>query len=206
MKKILLLLFLVPVLSANCQWGGGLKGGLNIANFVGDDADGSDPRIGFHIGGYLNKSISEKIIFQPELLISSVGSKTKESGTDPDLGDYSVDGNAALTYLTLPVMFVFNLNETINLQVGPQLGYLMAAKLKYDIKSDFIDMSGTEDVKDQFKPIDFGVNFGIGATFGLINAALRYNLGLAEIGDDTDMGNVKNSVIQISLGYKIVKK
>jgi hypothetical protein len=100
-------------------------------------------------------------------------------------------------------MFVFNLNETISLQAGPQLGVLMAAKLKYDIESDFITTSGTEDVKEQFKPVDFGVNFGIGATFGLVNAALRYNLGLAEIGDDS---NVKNSVIQISLGYKIVKK
>lgn len=203
MKKFLFLLFLVPVFSASCQWGGGLKAGLNIANFMGDDADGSDPRIGYHIGGYMTKSISEQITFQPELLISSVGSKTKESGTDPDLGDYSIEGNAALTYITLPVMFVFNLNETINLQAGPQLGFLMAAKLKYDIESDFIDMSGTEDVKEQFKPIDFGVNVGIGATFGLINAALRYNLGLAEIGEDTSL---KNSVIQISLGYKIVKK
>ena len=204
MKKLLFLLFLVPVLSANCQWGGGLKAGLNIANFMGDDADGSDPRIGYHVGGYLTKSISEQIAFQPELLISSVGSKTKESGTDPDFGDYSIEGNAALTYVTLPVMFVFNLNETISLQAGPQVGFLMAAKLKYDIKSDFITASGSEDVKEQFKPIDFGVNFGIGATFGLINAALRYNLGLAEIGEDD--ANLKNSVIQISVGYKIVKK
>ena len=204
MKKLLVLLFLVPVLTANCQWGGGIKGGLNIANFIGDDADGSDPRIGYHIGGYINTNLSEQILFQPELLISSVGSKTKESGTDPDLGDYSVEGNAQLTYITLPVMFVLNLNDKVNLQAGPQLGFLMAAKLKYDIESDFIDMSGTEDVKEQFKPIDFGINVGLGATFGLINATLRYNLGLSEIGEED--ANIKNSVIQFSLGYKIVKK
>jgi hypothetical protein len=205
MKKLtLVFVFLNAALIASAQWSGGLKAGLNLANFIGDDADGSDPRIGYHVGGYLNKSISEHVIFQPELLISSVGSKTKESGTDPDFGDYSIEGNAQLTYLTLPVMFVFNLNENVNLQAGPQLGFLMAAKLKYDIESDFISMSGSEDVKEQFKPIDFGVNVGVGVNFGLINAALRYNLGLSEIGEES--GNIKNSVIQLSLGYKIVKK
>ena len=205
MKKLSIVFLLLTAASpAFAQWGGGLKAGLNIANFVGDDADGSDPRIAYHIGGYLNTSISDMISFQPELLISSVGSKTKESGTDPDLGDYSVEANAKLTYVTLPLMFVFNLNESVNLQAGPQLGVLASAKLEYDIESDFITMSGTEDVKEQFKAVDVGINAGVGANFGLINATLRYSLSLMEIGEED--GAIKNSVIQISLGYKIVKK
>jgi hypothetical protein len=204
MKKLLFLLFILPVFSAHCQWGGGIKAGMNISNFIGDDADGSDPRIGYNLGGYVNKSISELITFQPELLISSVGTKTKESGTDPDLGEYSIDASIQLTYLTAPIMFLFNLNDKINLHVGPQLGFLMAAKTKYDIKSDLISVSGSEDVKEEFKPIDFGLNVGLGYSFGLINATLRYNLGLAEIPDGDS--SIKNSVIQFSIGYKIVKK
>lgn len=190
-----------------CIWtnlNGGIKGGINIADFIGDDSEGTDPKIGFNVGGYLTFDLTESITIQPELLINSVGSKYSESGTDPDLGNYSIDGSFQLTYLTFPVMFIVHLNDQINLQAGPQLGALLAAKAKFDIESDFITTSGSDDVKEQFKAIDFGLNFGLGATFGLVDASIRYSLGLAEIPEES--AKVKNGVIQISLGYRIVKK
>lgn len=205
MKKLLPVLLLVIASPAFSQWGGGLKAGLNIANFIGEDADGADPRIGYHIGGYMTKSITESFSFQPELIVSSVGTKTEESGYDPDfLGDYSIKATIILTYLSAPIMFTYNISDKVNLQAGPQLSYLMAAKTKYDIESDLITDSGSEGVKDQFKAIDFGLNFGLGVNFGVVNASARYSLGLTEIPDES--ANLKNSVIQISLGYKIEKK
>src|SRR5687768_14935841 len=112
MKKISVLLFLCLLGTATfAQLNGGLKGGLNIANYIGDDADGSDPRIGYHIGGYLNFDLGGSIAIQPELLVNSVGSKYSESGTDPDLGDYKIDGAFQLTYISAPVMFVYNVND-----------------------------------------------------------------------------------------------
>ena len=205
MKKLMFILLIIIASPAYSQWGGGIKTGLNIANFIGDDSDGADPRIGYHVGGYMTKSISESFSFQPELIINSVGTKTKESGYDPDfLGDYTIEATMQLTYLSAPIMFTYNLSDNVNLQAGPQLSYLMAAKAKYDIESDLISDSGSESVKDQFKAIDFGLNFGLGVNFGVVNASARYSLGLAEIPDES--ANVKNSVIQFSLGYKIEKK
>lgn len=133
MAKILIGILLVAAIPVYGQWGGGLKAGVNVANFTGDDSDGADPRIGYHVGGYLTKSISETFSFQPELLINSVGTKTKESGYDPDiLGDYSIEAAVHLTYLSAPIMFIYNVSDRINLQAGPQLDYLMAARIKQE--------------------------------------------------------------------------
>lgn len=205
MKKFIPVLLTIIVTPAFSQWSVGIKAGMNIANFVGNDSDGADPRIGYHLGGYLTKNISESLCIQPELIVNSVGAKTEESGYDPDfLGNYSIDASFHLTYLSAPVMFLYRLNDKLNLQAGPQVSYLMAGRLYYDLDSDTIDDEGSEDVKSQFKFFDFGFNFGIGLDFGTVNASTRYSLGLIELPDESE--NLKNSVVQFSLGYKIEKR
>lgn len=205
MKKLFVLVLALCLAEVSfAQLQGGIKAGLNLANFTGDDADGGKIRLGYHVGGYLTFNVSDALSIQPELLINSLGSKTKESGSDPDLGDYTIEGEIIVTYVTVPVMFVFKLNDQINIQAGPQLGILIAGKAKYDITSDLITTSGSEDVKDQFKSTDFGLSAGLGANFGPVNASLRYYLGLADI-PDAD-ASVKNSAFMFSLGYNITKK
>ncbi len=205
MKKIFVLMLALCLAEVSfAQLQGGIKAGLNLANFTGDDADGSKVRLGYHVGGYLTFDVSDALSIQPELLINSLGSKTKESGSDPDLGDYTIEGEIIVTYVTVPVMFVFRLNDQINIQAGPQLGILIAGKAKYDITSDLITTSGSEDVKDQFKSTDFGLSAGLGANFGPVTTSLRYYLGLADI-PDAD-ASVKNSAFMLSLGYNISKK
>jgi hypothetical protein len=85
-----------------------------------------------------------------------------------------------------------------NIQAGPQLSFLASAKYKYDFDGD----SGTEDIKEFFKGTDFGANLGVGANFGKVNASVRYSIGLANIAD-SDEGELKNNVIQLSLGYTL---
>lgn len=187
MKKVLLTVsvFCFATVVAFAQMSGGAKAGLNLANIGGDDAGDTDMRVGFHVGGYLNFGISDAFSIQPELLFNSVGTKF----TDGD-GDVSY----ALNYISVPVMFKYNVTETFNIQAGPQLGILASAKAKFD--------GGDADIKDQFKSTDFGFNLGLGLDFGKFNAAARYSLGLSSI-VDTDNVDVKNNVIQISVGYKL---
>jgi len=180
MKKLLLTVFAAClVFAASAQFKGGIKAGANLANFGGDDAGSSDMLFAFHIGGYGQFALSDALTLQPELLYYGAGAK--DSDTDDAL---------KVNYISIPVMFVYGLGEKFNIQAGPQIGFLMSA-----------DLEGT-DVKDSFKGTDFGLNLGLGAGFGKLNAAVRYSIGLSNI-IDADNVDVKNNVIQISLGYQL---
>ncbi|MCD9018356.1 porin family protein [Parachryseolinea silvisoli] len=194
MKKLFLTVAAVALCTATlfAQISIGAKAGVNLANVNGDDVDEADMRIGFHVGGYLNVAFSDALSLQPELLFNSVGYKTSEEIAGDD---YDVTTN--LNYLSIPVNLMYSFGA-FNVHAGPQLGLLMSAKLK---SSDVDELDG-EDVKDFYKSSDLGFNVGIGGNFGKLNATARYTLGLSNIADDDD-ADVKNGVIQISLGYKI---
>jgi hypothetical protein len=83
----------------------------------------------------------------------------------------------------------------INLQVGPQFGFLSRAE--FDDK----------DIKSSVKNSDVRLALGAGwdLPFGLKIDA-RYNLGLTKIDDDpARFSNVKNQVFQVSVGYTLFK-
>jgi hypothetical protein len=195
MKKLFLMFAAVLffAVGAFAQLSVGAKAGLNLANLAGDDVEDSDMRSSFHVGGYLNLPISEKLSLQPELLYNSLGAKS--SYDDPDFGD--VTETLKLNYISLPVMLVYSFG-TVNLQAGPQINFLAAAKYKIEADGE----SYEEDIKDGLKGTDFGFNVGLGANFGKFNATARYCLGLSSISDE-DGADTKNTVIQLSLGYRI---
>ena len=168
----------------------GVKGGLNIAT-LGGDAEDAKSLVGFHVGGFAEIKLSDKFAIQPELLYSTQGAKFE--GTDGD-----ADYDDKLDYLNIPVMAKYYVAEGFSLEAGPQIGFLLSAK------------EDGEDVKDFYKSIDFGVNFGAGYDFTEnLSAGVRYNLGLSNIYDFPEeaedfFGDVKgnNSVFSISVGYK----
>lgn len=204
MKKLLLTLTAIVALSvaASAQISLGVKGGLNLAKATGDDADGTDGRTSFHFGAYLTLDVSEKFSIQPELLYNSVGAKNKSTDFDPDFGDITTEETYKLNYISVPVMFLYKITPQFNIQAGPQFSFLASAKDKYEISYDGGSTSGDEDIKDQFKGLDLGFNVGLGANFGKLNASARYCLGLSNIADAED-ADLKNSVIQVSLGYRL---
>ncbi|MBX2971354.1 MAG: PorT family protein [Cyclobacteriaceae bacterium] len=182
MKKVVLsLVVLLISASAFAQLSGGAKAGLNLANW-GGDVEGTDMLTSFHVGGYVNFALSDAISLQPELLFNSVGAKIE-------------DVSLVTNYISIPVMLLYNVNENFNIQAGPQIGLLMSAKAKFEGES--------EDIKDAFTGTDFGVNLGLGANFGKLNATARYCLGLANVFEDSGDEKGTTSVIQISLGYKL---
>ena len=165
----------------------GVKGGINFADLTGD-IDGNTSKVGFQVGGFAEIKLTEKFAIQPELLFSAQGTKSDEDGSDLK---YNLD------YLNVPVMAKYYVADKFSLEAGPQIGFLLSAKAK----------AGDEDadVKDLFKSIDFGVNFGAGYDFTEnISAGIRYNLGLSNVLDteDGDNSKVKSSVFSLSVGYK----
>ena len=185
--------------------GFGLKAGANFASITGDETDNLSSLTGFHVGAYVDISVSEKFSVQPELLYSTQGAKYEDS-------DF-YDGKFKLNYLNIPIMAKFRVAEGFTLEAGPQVGFLLSAKDEYDyIGADpgFSDLSGEDDIKDLVKGTDFGINFGLGYKMeNGLNFSARYCLGLSNINDTSsidpgfDMGDIKNQngVFQLSVGF-----
>jgi hypothetical protein len=194
MKKVLLI---VAVMLLSISTGSfaqvkfGVKAGLNIANLGGDDADDLDSRLVPLFGAFANFGLSEKLTFQPELLYSMKGAKNSVSFMGVD-----IETTMKLNYIDVPLMFKYNVVSGLNFQAGPQLGVLLSAETEVEGGED----SGTTDIKDNMKGMDFGLNVGAGYDFGSLGVDLRYNIGLSNISDvdDTDL---KNKGFQIAFSY-----
>jgi hypothetical protein len=91
----------------------------------------------------------------------------------------------------------YNITDSFNLELGPQIGFLVSAKEKSG--------GNTTDMKDATKSTDFslvlGAGYGIGSSVVL---DARYNFGLTQLQKDLGSGESasKNSVFQFSVGYK----
>jgi hypothetical protein len=180
MKKILILVFILSTVvaaQAQVQVALGLKAGANISKF---DADGADNLTSFHGGAFALFKLT-KIGIQPEVLFS-------KQGTDFSTGDLKT------SYMTIPVMVKLYLVAGLNIQAGPQFGFLTAAEFDGN------------DIKDDLKSSDISANIGLGwdLPFGLTVDA-RYNIGLSDVSDSPSYDDLKSKVIQVSIGYKIFK-
>ena len=196
MKKILSLLTLLSVISVGVYAqgiSGGLKIGLNLSSQTIKSSDmgfTASPsfRPSIHAGGYVTIMLSEKLGIQPELLYSGQG--YKQNG-----------GTLALDYITLPVVVRYNFTPLFSAHLGPQMGFLMSAKAKYD-------GGGDEDMKDYFKGTDIGVAAGIGIDLPMgLNFGFRFVKGVSNIiEEDSDELKYKNYNLQLSVGYKLFGK
>lgn len=180
MKKLLILVFVLSsVVAANAQVqiALGLKAGANISKF---DDEAADNLTSFHAGAFGLFKFT-KIGIQPEVLFSQQGSKFD-------------DADLKTAYMSIPVMVKIYLIGGLNLQAGPQFGFLTKAELD------------GQDIKESFKNSDLSANLGLGwdLPFGLTLDA-RYNIGLSDIGDQPGLPELKSRVIQVSIGYKIIK-
>lgn len=190
MKRVIVLLVCVTsFVAANAQVNFGGKAGVNLATFSGDVED-VKMKIGYHVGALVQIPVSESFLIQPELVFSAQGAKSE--GTEDDV-------KANFNYLNIPIMAKYQSTSGFFAETGPQIGFLMSAKMK----AGDTDV----DVKEYYKSTDFNWAFGLGyqmaSGFG-VNA--RYNLGLSSIYDeDVDDEKVKNSVFQIGVFYVLGK-
>lgn len=182
----------------------GVKGGLNLSNFSGDtDGINLKSKAGFNVGGFAEIKLVNKFYIQPELLYSTQGTKFKFNFYTEGGVFQSADISFNLSYINLPVMFKYYVADKLNIEAGPQIGFLTSAKAKTTLKG----YSGSHemDAKDFFRSIDFGLNFGAGYEFTEnIFASARYNLGLANIAktEAGDNSKIHNGVFSLSVGYK----
>jgi len=181
----------------------GLKVGMNMANFSGDDVENTDSKIGLAIGGSFTFHLNDKLAIRPEFLYSTKGSKFEESISD----DFTVRSTTSLNYLDIPILVVYSIQENLKLFAGPSLGIYISGKSEWEFSGDFlgveIDDSGSEDIEsDEINSPDFGLIFGASYSLGQISIGPRYSMGLANVPDiDNEDIDTKNRVIQLMVGY-----
>lgn len=178
MKKlnVVLILFLLLFQTSHSQSiKFGVKAGLNYANTTGSEIK-TNAISNYHVGLVAEINILEGFAIQPELIYSTQGATYKT--VDQDIMN-------ELGYITIPVMLKINLSDNLSLELGPQAGFLLSEKNKFDAKK-----------VDTF---DFTANAGLGLKItNSLFAQARYGLGLTEIKTDS---KIKNSVFQLSLGF-----
>ncbi|NJN42133.1 MAG: PorT family protein [Flammeovirgaceae bacterium] len=177
------------------QFAVGLKGGLNFANLDVSSAQAAyDNRTGFHGGAFALFKFT-KIAVQPEIIFSQQGSKVTINTTDYD---------ANFSYMNIPILLKLYTVAGINLQLGPQFGFLTSAESDYNPIT--MQPESGADISDAYKNSDVSLGMGVGwdLPFGLTIDA-RYNLGLTEIDNSANIQATKNQVWQISAGYKLIK-
>ncbi|KGO85055.1 hypothetical protein Q765_18100 [Flavobacterium rivuli WB 3.3-2 = DSM 21788] len=178
----------------------GIKAGVNFANFGGDVED-ADSRTGFHAGVVAEFKLSENFSIQPELLYSQMGSKFEASGSFAGVA-YSLEQTSKFDYLSLPILAKYYIIEGLSIEAGPQVGYLLSAK--NEVKgsgSDELLTSG--DVKDGSKSVDFGLAGGLAYDLPMgVFFQARYYAGISNVNDGDGDLDVKNSALQLSVGYK----
>lgn len=151
----------------------GIKLGANFSKISDVNTD-LDNKTGFVGGAFLGLNLNEKAGFLVEALYSQQGAKL-------DVGEFD------LSYLNIPVLFKYKLIKGLNLQVGPQFGFIIddniSNSVSNSIESNSFDTSGV-------------VGLGYDLPLGL-RVSARYTFGLTEIYDNGG----KNSVITLAVGF-----
>lgn len=204
MKKILLIIFLIFGYSHAQTVEFGAKAGVNFASLGGDDTDGLDGKTGFHLGLVAEIPLTESFAFQPEILYSSQGAKSKVSDTYMDV-NFSTKADLTLDYINIPLLAKYTITPGLSLHAGPQVGFLVNAKDEYEYVINGEKESGTQDMKNEIKNLDFAIAAGLGYKLEMgIFFNARYNAGLSNIIDDDGSSedyNIHNNVFQLSVGY-----
>jgi hypothetical protein len=186
-------------LTANAQVSFGPKAGLNLSSVTQSPKNPEvviDPIIAaFNAGGFVNYKFASQLAGQVELFYSGEGTKFKNKG-NPTVFTESVG------YLNIPLLFKYASKGGFYVETGPQLGFLLSASESES------DVSGSNDVKDNFSSTKFSWCFGLGflRQTGL-GFGLRYAAGLSDLDKVSSAGtSLKGSVLSVSLYYAIKSK
>ncbi|MBL7707042.1 MAG: PorT family protein [Taibaiella sp.] len=176
--------------------------GVNFSNtrskVEGMDAVTGDVKTGFSGGVGVNFGLSGDFYLRPGVYYQSLGDK-----------DDAANSVRSLHYLRIPVNVGYNYTisksaGSIFAEVGPYIGYAIAGQDKVDI----LGVEVKDDIKfgdkvPELKPLDYGVNFGLGyeSPWGVYIKG-GYGLGLASMSNIEDISYTNNH-FNISLGYRI---
>lgn len=170
------------------------KVGMNIANITKGDGDA---RIGLVAGGEFEYQATDMISITAGALYSMQGSKASDDG---------VKATLKLDYINVPIL--------ANVYVAKGLAVKLGVQPAFKVNSEFkIGGYSPDIINDSFKSFDLSIPVGISYEYMNFVIDARYNWGLTNVSKNKTLeygdeyidfgGKGKNSVFQITLGYKI---
>jgi hypothetical protein len=219
---LLALSALCMTIPASAQHRIGIVGGLNLTTFDREltPSEKLSTYTGIGLGGILGLGLANNVVLRFMPMYLQKGAKDRSVLSEARL---------KLSYLEVPALVKIAFGTSTAkpyIMVGPTLGFLLSAKATVEgesvdlyYKEIFMDwqavahrpryfaaMGESVDVKELFKDIDFGLNFGAGVSFPAGNNAIfvegRYGLGLSNIAklEEGEEGSIKTRGIQFMAG------
>ncbi len=172
----------------------GAKGGLSLTTLATTNSGTTttpDWWSRYHIGLFANFSLG-KFSIQPEVLYSRQGSREKDVST-------GVDARINLEYVSVPVLFKWNLPKGFNVHAGPQMSIRASSNLELESGGAV----ASTDISDKIHQFDWAMCLGAEwqSPFKVLVGA-RYNIPINNI-SKSDNTTIHNQVIQLSVGYRL---
>src|SRR5690606_16637883 len=182
MKKLIVgvLMLFIGTAASSQELDLGVKAGVNFANI--SDVDNLLSKTGFQAGLFAGIKFTEKAGVQAVVLYS-------QQGAEVDFGKFDV------SYINIPIVLKYYLVQGLNVQAGPQFGFV----LDDDIYNDSF---GVHSVEGNAEKSDVSAVVGAGYDFPFgIRLDARYNFGFTDVLKD---GKSKNNVFSVALGYSFL--
>lgn len=216
MKNLLLVsVFLITALSISAQSEVGTLSvypriGINSSNltsysiYTSMSADAScvnsKRKAGLVIGAEMEYQWLKGVGLTGGLLYSVQGYKFDDFEASQTSKEVLAGLNENMHYIIMPLMINLYVYKNLAIKTGVQLGYLLKSRCKYSYV--------TENSKQEFAgnshhhKWDFSIPVGVSYEYEKVVLDLRYNLGISNV-NKYDVDASKNSVIMMTIGYKI---
>ena len=198
------------------------KVGMNFANLsganyatTGSTTENSNIMVDFALGVEAEYGLAKNFSVAAGIMYSRQGCDYGEYKASNGYTSGGWDKNQnKLGYLTIPIVANFYFAKGFAIKAGIQPGFLLSANAKIDGVG--VTPSDDKNIKDACNSFDLSIPLGLSYETDKIVIDARYNLGLTKINKskeelqnlglsnlfNKDDDDCKNSVIQITLGYK----
>lgn len=160
----------------------GIKAGANFSKI--SDIEYLSQRTGFQAGVFAGIKFNDNVGVQADILYSQQGGESEFDATKFDLN-----------YVNVPIVLKIYLIKGLNLQVGPQFGFIVKDEVyrpgngggSFKMNTEKSDISGV-------------AGAGYDLPFG-IRVDARYNFGFTDVIKDEKS---KNNVFSVAVGYSFL--
>lgn len=189
----------------------GIKAGGNVSNLTGTTVTNNEAKVGAYGGVFVEIPITEKLSVQPEAMFSMEGARWEDLYVNIPIGYNTVDKNKAnLNYVNIPIMAKYYFSGGFYVEIGPQFGVLVSAKVENENQQTLIAPPNTVivntttiDIKSSLSGLNFGAGIGTGYQFqNGFNVNARYIIGISDI-DTASSTDLRTSNFSLGIGYTL---
>lgn len=170
------------------------KLGMNVASLT--DLKGSDPRIGLAAGAEVEYQVADIASVSAGVLYSMQGAKY-----EGEMSFLGFNQSGKLTYkqdyINIPIMANVYVLKGLAVKFGVQPAFNVHSAVEASTRGTA--GSGSQAVNVKANTFDFSLPVGLSYEYNNVVLDARYNWGLTRA---MEKKNSKNSVFQITLGYK----